>query len=100
MTVPSDKNTSLKTTEKLLKYRLSDWNNQNVGNENRTNISCYIGTLGLTMKGLEKHMEKIPGAINISEPQKKCFISHSSHTKEVFVLEAKFISPLVPKDHG
>ena len=37
----------------------------NVGDENRNNTSCGA-LLGLTKKGLEKHTEKIPGAIMIS----------------------------------
>ena len=41
----------------------------NVGDENRNNTSCGA-LLGLTKKGLEKHMEKIPGAISINELQK------------------------------
>ena len=33
-------------------------------------IPVVIGALGLIKKGLQKHMEKIPGAININEVQK------------------------------
>lgn len=29
-----------------------------------------IGALGFIKKGMEKYTEKIPGAININEPQK------------------------------
>jgi len=34
-------------------------------------IPVVIGALGLIKKGLEKHMAKIPGVININELQKK-----------------------------
>ena len=56
-------------------------------------IPAVEGALGLIKKGLQKHLEKIPGAININE-------QNSSHTKEGFVLKAKFISPVVPDHHG
>ena len=62
-------------------------------------IPVVIGALGFIKKGRQKHTEKIPGAININEVQNN-FITNSPHTKEGFVLKAKFIRPVVPQDHG
>ena len=41
-------------------------------------IPVAIGTLGLMKKGLEKHTEKIPGAININELQ-EITLSETTH---------------------
>ena len=61
-----------------------------------TPVTFVMGALGLIKKGLQKHTEKIPGTININELQKNNFIRNSPHTKEGFVLRAKFIVPVVP----
>ena len=55
-------------------------------------IPVVIGAPGLIKKGLEKHTEKIPGAINIIELQKNILIRNRSHTKEGSVLKARFSS--------
>lgn len=44
-------------------------------------IPVVIGALGLIKKGLEKHMAKIPGVININELQKNNFIRNSLKSK-------------------
>ena len=63
-------------------------------------IPVIIGALGLIKKGLE-NTQKIPGAINIKELQKKNnLIRNSSHTKEGSVLKCNIVSPAVPQDHG
>ena len=99
MTVPSDKNTSWKATEKLPKHKDLVIETTRMWGMKTELISDVIGTLRLIKKGLEKHMEKSLGNQN-QWTTKNWFISHSSHTKEVFVLKAKFISPVMPNDHG
>ena len=34
-------------------------------------IPVVIGALGMIKKGTEKHLEKIPGSLNLAEMQKK-----------------------------
>ena len=63
-------------------------------------IPVVIGALGFIKKGMKKYTEKIPGTININELQKSNFIRNSPHTKEGFMLKAKFISPVAPEDHS
>ena len=70
MAVPSDRNTSLKTTEKLSKYKDLEIETTRMWGMKTETIPVGIGALGLNKKGLQKHTEKIPGAININELQK------------------------------
>ena len=70
MTVPSDKNTSWKATEKLPKHKDLVIETTRMWGMKTELISDVIGTLRLIKKGLEKHMEKIPGAIKINDNKK------------------------------
>ena len=70
MAVPSDRNTSLKTTEKRSKYKDLEIETTRMWGMKTDTIPVAIGALGLIKKGLQKHTEKIPGTINISELQK------------------------------
>ena len=77
--VPSDRNTSLKTTEKLSKYKDLEIETTRMWGMKTETIPVVIGVLGLIKKGLQKHTEKIPGAINISELQKKKTLLETGH---------------------
>ena len=68
MAAPSDRNTSLKTTEKL-SNDLQIETTRMWGMKTEI-IPVVIGAQWLIKKGLQKHTEKIPGAININERQK------------------------------
>jgi len=68
--VPSDRNTSLKTTEKLSKYKELEIEITRMRGMKTEIIPVVIVTLGLLKKGLGKRTEKIPGVININELQK------------------------------
>ena len=68
MAVPLDRNTSLKT-EKLSNPKDLQIETTRMWGMKTEIIPVVIGALGLIKKGLEKHMEKIPGAININELQ-------------------------------
>ena len=88
LAVPSDRNTSLKTTEKLSKHKDRETATIRMWEMNTETIPIVIGPLGL-----QKH---VPGAININELQKNNFIRNSPHTKKAFVSKPKFIGPVVP----
>ena len=49
--------------------------------KNEETTPAVIGALGLIKDGLKKHLEKIPGVINIKN-YKKQLIRNSTHTKE------------------
>ena len=71
MAVPSDRITSLKTKKLSNNFYYKDLQIETTrmwGMKTEI-IPVVIGVLGLIKKGLEKHMEKIPGAININELQ-------------------------------
>ena len=70
MAVPSDRNTSVKVTEKLSKYKDLEIEINRMWGTKTTTIPVVIGALGLVKKGLEKYTDKIPGNINIHEVQK------------------------------
>ena len=65
MAVPSDR-----TTEKPSKYKDLDIETTRMWGLKTDTIPVAIGALGLIKEGLQKHTEKIPGTINISELQK------------------------------
>ena len=70
MAIPSERNTSVKVTEKLSKYKDLELDINRMWGMKTTTIPVVIGALGLVKKGLEKYTDKIPGNINIHEVQK------------------------------
>ena len=70
MSVPTEKNTSLKTTEKLSKYKDLEIEIERMWGMRTTTIPVVIGALGLVKKGMEKYTNQIPGNIRIEELQK------------------------------
>ena len=70
MAVPSDRNTLLKTTAKLSKYKDLEIETTRVWGMKTEKVPVVKGVLRLIKKGLQKHTEKIPGAININELRK------------------------------
>jgi len=70
MSIPTEKNTSVKVTEKLSKYKDLEIEIEQMWGKKATTIPVVIGVLGLIKKGLEKNTKLIPGNIKISELQK------------------------------
>ena len=70
MSIPTEKNTSVKVTEKLSKYKDLEIEIERMWRMKARTIPVVIGALGLIKKGLEKHTKQIPGNIKISELQK------------------------------
>ena len=70
MTVPSDKNISVKTAEKLSKYKDLEIEIERMWGLKCKTIPVVIGALGVIKKGISKEIGKIPGNINITELQK------------------------------
>ena len=70
MAVPSDRNTSVKVTEKLSKYKDLEIETSRMWGMRTETIPVIIGGLGAIKKGLETYLGRIPGQISISELQK------------------------------
>ena len=66
MSIPTEKNTSVKVTEKLSKYKDLEIEIERMSGMKTTTIPVVIGALGLIKKGLEKYIKQI----NITELQK------------------------------
>ena len=68
MTVPLDANTSVKTTEKLNKYKDLEFEVQCVERMwglKTTTVLVVMGALSTIKNGMESYINKIPGNINI-----------------------------------
>ena len=71
MSIPTEKNTGVKVTEKLSKYKDLEIEIERMSDMKATKIPVVIaGALGLIQKGLEKYKQQIPGNIKIYEVQK------------------------------
>ena len=77
MSIPTEKNTSVKVTEKLSKYKDLEIEIERMWGMKATMIPVVIGALGLIKKGLEKNTKQIPGNIKISELQKIALLGTS-----------------------
>ena len=70
MSIPTEKNTSVKVTEKLSKYKDLEIEVGRMWGMKATTILVVIEALGLIKKGLEKYIQQIPGNIKVHELQK------------------------------
>ena len=71
MSILTEKNTGVKETEKLSKYKDLEIEIERMSDMKATKIPVVIaGALGLIQKGLEKYIQQIPGNIKIYEVQK------------------------------
>ena len=70
MAVPSDRNTSVKVTEKLSKYKDLEIETNRMWGMRTETIPVITGALGAIKKGLETYLGRIPGQLSISELQK------------------------------
>ena len=67
MTIPLDANTSVKTTEKLNKYKDLEIKVERMWGLKTTTVLVVMGALSTIKKGMESYINKIPGNINIHE---------------------------------
>ena len=70
MAIPTDRNSSVKVTEKLSKYKDLEIDIERMWGMKTTTIPGVIGALGLVKKGMDKNIQKIPGDTKIQELQK------------------------------
>jgi len=60
-----------------------------VGIENNSSACCHRGTNGVVKKGVEKHIDKIPGKINITELQKIALLQIKPHPQKSSIDQMK-----------
>ena len=78
MSVPSDKNVSSKTFEKLSKYKDLEIEIGKMWHLRARTIPVVIGALGLVKKGTKEFLDKIPGNPSLQEIQ-KIVLSGTAH---------------------
>ena len=87
MAIPSDRNTSVKVAEKLSKYKDLEIEIKKMWGLKTITLPVVIGALGVVKKGIEKHIGKIPGKINITELQKIALLESSHIFRKVLSIE-------------
>ena len=70
MSIPTEKNTSNKVTEKLSKYKDLEIEIERKWGMKATTIPVVRGALGLVKKGLPKYIQQTPGNVKMHELQK------------------------------
>ena len=78
ISVPTERSTSIKTTEKLSNYKDLEIEIEKMWGMNTTTIPVVLGALWSGKKGMEKYISKIPGNISIQEAQ-KCVLLGTAH---------------------
>ena len=83
----SDRNTGVKEAEKLSKYKNLKIEITKMWGLKTITVPVVIGAVGVVKKGIEKHIDKIPGKINISELQKIALLGSSHVLRKVLSIE-------------
>ena len=65
VSIPTEKSTSVKVTEKLSKYKDLEIKVERMWGMKATTIPVVIGALELIKKGLEEYIQEIPGNIKM-----------------------------------
>ena len=68
--IPTERYTSLKTMEKLTKYKNLENEIEKMWGMKTTTVPVVIGAFKLVKKGIENYIGKIPGNIRVTELQK------------------------------
>ena len=100
MAIPSDRNTSVKVAEKLSKYKDLEIEITKMWGLKTITVPVVIGALGVVKKGIEKHIDKIPGKINITELQKIALLGSSHILRKVLSIEWRPWLPIGAPDPG
>ena len=87
MAIPADRNTSVKVAEKLSKYKDLEVEITKMWGLKTITVPVVIGALGVVKKGIEKHIDKIQGKINITELQKIALLGSSHILRKVLSIE-------------
>ncbi len=85
--IPSDRNTSVKVTEKLSKYKDLEIEVNRMWQMKTITIPVVIGALGLVKKGLAKFTDRIPGNINTNDVQKIALLGTAHILRKILSLK-------------
>ena len=88
VSIPTDKNTSLKTFEKLSKYKDLDIELSKSWKVKTKTIPIIIGALGVINRSTPKYVKEVPGKISISELQKITLLGTSRILRKALSLNA------------
>ncbi|KAJ8024707.1 hypothetical protein HOLleu_34687 [Holothuria leucospilota] len=72
--VPSDKNISIKTTEKLSKYKDLEIEICRMWQMKTETVPVVVGALGMCKKGMNAYLNKLPGQIDMNLVQKTALL--------------------------
>ena len=86
VSVPSDANTSLKTYEKLTKYKDLELELQKSWKMKVKTIPIIIGALGVINKNTKKYITQIPGDLSLQELQKTTLLGTATILRKVLSL--------------
>ena len=100
MAIPFDWNTSVKVAEKLSKYKDLEIEITKMWGLKTITVPVVIGALAVIKKGIEKHIYKIPGKINITELQKIALLGSSHIVRKVLSIEWRPWLPIRAPDPG
>ena len=98
MTIPSDRNVSIKEVEKLSKYKDLEIEVSKMWKMKTTTLPLVIGALGVIKKGMRWTVAKIPGTINIEELQKIALMGTAHILRKVLSID--LWDPVYPKTYG
>ena len=76
MSIPTEKNTSVKVTEKLSKYKDLEIEIERMWGIKAKTIAIVVGALGLIKKGLEKYIHQIPGNIKFRNYRRSHYLEY------------------------
>ena len=88
VSIPTDRNTSLKTFEKLSKYKDLDIELSKSWKVKTKTVPIIIGALGVINRSTPKYVKEVPGKISISELQKITLLGTSRILRKALSLNA------------
>ena len=78
MTIPTDRNISVKEFDKLSRYKDLQIEIERMWRLKKTVIPVIVGAIGMVKKGVLNHLKSIPGEPNLQEIQ-KIVLTSTSH---------------------
>ena len=87
MSVPSDRNTSVKTTEKLSKYKDLEIEINRMWGKKTEVIPVVIGALGVVKRGMDAFVQRIPGCVRMNELQKTTLLGTAHIIRKVLSIK-------------
>ena len=87
MTIPSDRNVSIKEVEKFSKYKDLEIEISKMWKMKTTTIPVVIGAPGVIKKGMRSNIEKIPGKISLEELQKITLLGTAHILRKVLSID-------------